>query len=348
MNIALLSHNGNFEGAPIMLSILAKELQNHGHTCTVALAETGLLERRLDKHNIPHTVFHNLFKHPANYLNHYKPDLAIINTILGFRAVEECKKTGVPVIWIIHESDMIFLKRGVTHEHFAMADAIVFPSEYAKAQYKQFDTGNFHVIHNGIAIDHVTAFQNTHTKEDLRKQYNIPFDASVFLSVGTHHALKGFETIVDAGTQLIKKHPERNIHYIIAGSIPSAKEQAEADALLRKVWDSGTRNVMHMYADFPNIYDLFGLSDYYLCASALETFPITILEAMAFQLPIIATNVGGIPEQVSNKTECILVKPKDVSGLSHTMESFMLRPEMAAKMSETALEKCIRMFGNYS
>jgi glycosyltransferase involved in cell wall biosynthesis len=341
MNIALFSHNGNLEGASLMLSGLATDLQAANHNCSLILATSGLLEKKI---TVQYNVVDAVYESPGYYLAHNKPDLAIVNTILGFRIVEECKKYGIPVLWIIHESDTTFLQKGITKKHFEMANAVIFPSKFTKEQYADFDTGNFRTVFNGIDTESITSFKDTHSKEALRAQYNIPHDASVFLSVGTHHALKGFETVVDASTHLIQKHPEHNIHCIIAGRIPGAKEQAEADALLRKSWDSDTRSSLHMYAEFPNIYDLFCLSDFYICASNLETFPLTILEAMAFQLPIIATNVGGIPEQISDTSEGLLIQPKNVHALSEAMDACISNPEMANYMGSLAHAKCMKQF----
>ena len=78
-----------------------------------------------------------------------------------------------------------------------------------------------------------------------------------------------------------------------------------------------------------NIADIFVLPSYY------EGLPTVVLEAMASQLPIVASNVGGVP-YIINKYKCgILVSPGDVKGLANALieliENRKLRKEMALR-----------------
>jgi len=344
MNIYLCSHNGNLEGAPVMLATLAKQLLKHNHRCHMLLPSSGLLEERLVQAHIPYTIEEHLLSNASNLFRRGKPDLVVANTILAFRIVEKCHAEGIPVLWIVHESDPLYLKQDITQAHFHMANAVVFPSNYARKQYEKFDAGHFHVIPNGIDIRELHTYQLRNKKSDLRDQYNIPGDAMVFLSIGTHHPLKGFDIFIKSGIHVIKQHPEKNIHCIVAGGIHSAVQQADVDALLQKAWNHGIRNRIHIFADFPMIYDLYGLSDCYICASTLETFPMTILEAMAFGLPIIASDVGGIPEQITDNTDGFLVKPQNTNDLVNAMNKVLSEEEHARRIGDAAYKKCTSTF----
>jgi len=341
MNIHLYSHNGNVEGAPIMLSILAQELQKKGHLCHMILNAPGILEGVLKNMSVHYSIALDHFSDPSLLFTHEKPDLIIVNTILGFHIVEEAKNSNIPVLWIIHESDKAFLENGVEAAHFQSANAVIFPSEFTHALYAEFDTGNFHVIHNGLPVDRIQSFTETHTKEALRKQYNIPLDATVFLSVGTHQELKGHDRFVEASIKLMKKYPQKNIHCIVAGSIPSAFHQEITDSLLKTAWKYNVRKNVHVYGDFPLIYDLYALSDFYVCASDMETFPMTVLEAMAFRLPTVACNVGGIPEQITEPCEGILVTPHSVEALAEGMDTLLDNTAQTELIRDTAQTKIL-------
>ena len=166
----------------------------------------------------------------------------------------------------------------------------------------------------------------------------------MFLSVGIHDPLKGFSTCVQSTIALIEQNPDANIHLVIAGGIRNPEQQMNADKLLQAAWKHNVRNRIHVYADFPQINDLFGLADCYLCASALETFPLTILEAMAFNLPIIASNTGGIPEQITDRIDGILIKPQNKKQLTAAMQNILSNPEVALSLGDAAHKTCTKAF----
>ena len=66
----------------------------------------------------------------------------------------------------------------------------------------------------------------------------------------------------------------------------------------------------------------------------LENAPMSVLEAMAAGAPVIASDIGGIPEQVSNGAEGFLVPPHDVPALSTAMARLQADPELARRMGE--------------
>ena len=76
------------------------------------------------------------------------------------------------------------------------------------------------------------------------------------------------------------------------------------------------------------VYEKLGLADLFLLPSDLESFGLAALEAMACEVPVIATNVGGVPEVVEHGVDGYLVEPRDVDSrraLCHR-DSFARRP----------------------
>jgi glycosyltransferase involved in cell wall biosynthesis len=76
-------------------------------------------------------------------------------------------------------------------------------------------------------------------------------------------------------------------------------------------------------------------------ASVREASPNVILEAMAMELPVVASRVGGIPELVEHGTTGLLFEPGDASelaaGLIHLLGDEHLRREMGAKAREKVI-----------
>ena len=78
-------------------------------------------------------------------------------------------------------------------------------------------------------------------------------------------------------------------------------------------------------------------ADVFILPSYNEGLPLSILEAMAWQLPIITTPVGGIPEVIVSQDNGLLINPGDVQALSHAMQSLVENEEF-----RLALGKCSR------
>ena len=68
--------------------------------------------------------------------------------------------------------------------------------------------------------------------------------------------------------------------------------------------------------------------------SLTEGQPLSILEALSYGMPVIATNVGGIPDIIVNKENGFLIAPKSASELSDRMAYFMDQPASISQISE--------------
>ncbi len=85
------------------------------------------------------------------------------------------------------------------------------------------------------------------------------------------------------------------------------------------------------------VYEKLGLADLFLLPSQLESFGLAALEAMACEVPVIATNVGGLPEVVEHGVDGYLVEPGDVKALPGRMRlRFCARADRGREMGHTA------------
>ena len=73
------------------------------------------------------------------------------------------------------------------------------------------------------------------------------------------------------------------------------------------------------FVDDETLKKFYSLSDVYVCPSRLEGFGLTILEAMAVKIPVIATNVGSIPELIKDGYNGLLVEKDNINELSSTI-----------------------------
>jgi L-malate glycosyltransferase len=84
------------------------------------------------------------------------------------------------------------------------------------------------------------------------------------------------------------------------------------------------------------IHEKLGLADLFLLPSTLESFGLAALEAMACEVPVIATNVGGVPEVIENGVDGYLVEPGDVVSAAKYAVEILSRADRGRAMGQQA------------
>jgi L-malate glycosyltransferase len=82
------------------------------------------------------------------------------------------------------------------------------------------------------------------------------------------------------------------------------------------------------------VYDILGVGDLFLLPSDSESFGLAALEAMACEVPVLASNVGGIPEVVTHGVDGYLFEPRDVETASQFALEILSRPDHGRAMGE--------------
>ena len=106
------------------------------------------------------------------------------------------------------------------------------------------------------------------------------------------------------------------------------------DQLERFVRDERLESVVFVEKT-PDVYEYFRMSDVFVCASRNESLPLVVLEAMAFGLPIVSTDVFGVPEAVAHEREALLVGPGDAAALAAGVRRVLGDPPLAARLGAT-------------
>ncbi len=143
-------------------------------------------------------------------------------------------------------------------------------------------------------------------------------DAADFLFVGELRHLKGVDVLIDALAEIVRERPVRAV---IVGGGPDAqifKDRAAAAGLAEAVRFPGPMPAR----------EAFKLGRVLVVPSRAESFPYIVLEAGAAGLPMLASNVGGIPEIVAG-TRNTLLPPQDVSALAAAMRDALQNPDEA-------------------
>ncbi len=231
------------------------------------------------------------------------------------------RELNLPAVWQLHEQTSLPEDLPAT---------VLLPSE-SKRTIKH---DRLRVLPAAVDLAEIKLFKQTNSPIDLRAKYGIKRTASVITIVGPTIERKGQKLFVDAALELLKRHPEAELEFFVVG----AREGSYLQEIKNKIQDS---NHFHLVeeeesptAHFPYIW----ISDVCVSCSTEETFPLAILEAMAFKKAVIGTRVFSINEIIQDGDNGFLVNLNDLTDLADKMATIALDRDYAEALGRDGLE----------
>lgn len=181
-----------------------------------------------------------------------------------------------------------------------------------------------HRIGNGIPL---ASFEGSGKHRlSVRARQKWSAETFVFGCVARLAPSKDHETLLNAFAKASSS--EKRLRLVLVGDGPLRAELERAVAQLNL---SGN---VEMLGERDDVYDLLPAFDAFVLASRNEGLPMTLLEAMAARLPVVATSVGGIPEVVLPDETGILVEPESPDELAHAMLTLFQQPDLRRRIRE--------------
>lgn len=164
---------------------------------------------------------------------------------------------------------------------------------------------------------------------------------SLVLYSGRIEYVKGIIHLVQSVKQVVNGFTDA--HFVIAGVIHNPKLEKELDGILcDEVIRSHVSFLGHVQWD--DLAQLYKQASVFVMPSYYETFGISVLEAMAFGLPVIATTAGGLPEVVENEVTGILVPPRDHIALGNAIIRLLKDSDMRFRMGQAGRKRVMEHF----
>ncbi len=152
------------------------------------------------------------------------------------------------------------------------------------------------------------------------------------LFVGRLHRVKGVDVLIEAMGKVVESEAVE-LRVVGTGDEEEKLKRMVADKEIEdRVSFLGKKTGMELQG-------LMGQAEILILPSRSEAFPMTIVESLAAGTPVIASNVGGIPEVIRNGKEGILVEPRDPDGLADAIIELMQNPGKRKKMAENARKR---------
>lgn len=189
------------------------------------------------------------------------------------------------------------------------------------------------VVRNGIEVDR---FAVTDKRGSIRSSLSVKENDFVFGNIGRLHRQKGQTILLRAFQKVVDQHSNTWLWLIGDGELRNGLELlAGRLGIAERVRFLGGRK---------DVADLLPALDVFVLPSLWEGQPIALLEAMAAGVPVVASNVDGIPEVVENGTSGLLVDVNSVNSLASSMSTLMANSQLRSTLAHNGRERIVKQF----
>lgn len=323
--ILFISNDGGYTGAPIFLVKLIKHLRAHADIqLSVLFVKPGPLIATVvnegvsvvtsEKSLLGISRFAKLHRRLSHYFRYckllllYRPNLVYSNTIVNFGEVILAGCLGIPVLLHMHEGSIITKEyRFRLRLSCFFANEIITGSEYVAKVLKEVTGRNGIVIYNGLyQLDCVF---------DKKTELRNPVLLGI---IGTVVHNKGQKVVIQAVEILAKKG--RAIKLKIAGAVG---DKLYFDDIVEMTKNGVLNYCVDFLGPVANSSEFISSVDIVVVPSFDEALPTVILEAFSLGIPVVASNVGGIPEIIQDGVNGFLFDKGNSIMLADCLESII-------------------------
>src|SRR5204862_319969 len=134
-------------------------------------------------------------------------------------------------------------------------------------------------------------------------------DEKIVIHVSNFRPVKRVPAVVDVFARICRGTPAR---LLMVGDGP------DLDEAMQRARSLGVSDQVNFLGEQDSVLPLLSVSDVFLLPSAQESFGLAALEAMACDVPVVASRVGGLPEVIAHGTSGFLHEPGDLDGMAES------------------------------
>ncbi len=200
------------------------------------------------------------------------------------------------------------------------------------------------VIHNGIKPEEYEFLSREEARKAISHQLSAISRLEAWLpsevwvgTIGEFTRNKGYKFLIDAVKKLSAVCSR--LSAVLIGFDGGKKKDLES-----RIKNGELSDKVFLVEDMPDAAKYLKAFDIFVLPSLKEGLPYVLLEAGLAGLPIVASNVGGIPEIIENEKTGILTRPANADELANAIKKLIENPEMRNKLSTATREKILQDF----
>jgi N-acetyl-alpha-D-glucosaminyl L-malate synthase BshA len=343
-----------YGGSGVVATELGKELASRGHDVhfiSYALPIRLTMDDNIFFHEVE-VLSYPLFEYPpydlvlatkmAEVMTRYDLDLlhvhyAIPHSISAYLAKMMLTDRKIPFVTTLHGTDITLVGNDrsylpITRFGIERSDSVTAVSEYLKQRtIDEFQISReIEVIPNFVDCD----VYDRADDPELRKRFAEPGEG-ILIHISNFRPVKRVEDVIGIFSAVRKKCRARLLMVGDGPERPKAEWLANTQGVGEDVLFLGKQNDMAK---------LLSIADILLLPSELESFGLVALEAMACEVPVVATRVGGLPEVVRDATDGFLCPLGDVPAMAEACLRMLENPALRAEMGQSARVHARREF----
>lgn len=335
-------------GSETILAYITKNLAPDRFRAIACLIEKGWLTGHLDELGVKYVIIENKRSYDPIFLANLvklirKEKINLVHShefFTNFYGSVAARITGIPMIGTIHGKGYFTEKKSRIIAYKAaikLCTRMIAVSEdlrsYLIRELNLRKSNKIMTIYNGIDLK---KYRTLTPDRELRRKLSIPEEAVIAGTVGSLFKVKGIEYLLEAVKEVIGEFPKFRL--VIAG------EGHEGENLKRLAFSLGIQDYVLFLGFRDDIPQLLNMFDFYVCSSISEGMSLSILEAMAVARPVVATDVGGNPELVTQGDNGFLLPARDPHALAEMMKTLIRANDLRVKMGIKGKEKAQRYF----
>lgn len=300
------------------------------------LASRGVPTRRVV---VPHRAYHTEVRRLGEVLREAAPDLVHTH---GYRADVVaggvCRWLGLPTVSTVHGFTGGDLKNRLYEwlqcrslRGFGAVVAVAEPIRRALLD-RGVPGSRVHLVRNAW-----TGTEPLLDREEARARLGLSPDAFVLGWVGRLSPEKGPHDFL-AAVAGVEDTGGRGVEASVVGAGPLEEDVRRA----ARAMDGARRAVVHGFV--PDAAAIYRAFDVFVLSSRTEGTPVSLFEAMAAGVPVVATRVGGVPDVVRHEREALLVPPGEPGRLSEAVSRLRGDEALGAALARRARRRLERQF----
>ncbi len=256
---------------------------------------------------IPHAVCAILAKQMA------RRDVKIVTTLHGtdITVLGYDESLSDSIRFGIEESDIV---TAVSHSLIMETNDLIKPNKRIEAIYNFVDERVYHKV----SSDH------------LRNEYGISSNEKIIIHVSNFRAVKRVSDVVKSFAKIVDQIPAK---LLLVGDGPDISH------INRLAEELHIRNHVLFLGKQDNLEELYSISDLMLLLSEKESFGLVALEAMACGVPVIGTNVGGIPEVITDGETGYICELGDIDSIVEKAVHLLTEEKLHHRFSQHSIQK---------
>ncbi|HEX7151146.1 MAG TPA: N-acetyl-alpha-D-glucosaminyl L-malate synthase BshA [Thermoanaerobaculia bacterium] len=260
---------------------------------------------------------------------------AIPHAISAHLAKQILANQKLKVVTTLHGTDITLVGRDPSYLPITKFGIEVSDGVTAVSQWLKRETAQNFATDKAIEVipNFVDPQRFRRTDQAYCRQFGAPGD-KLLCHVSNFRPVKRIMDVVEVFERVAREVPSR---LLMVGDGP---DRSRAEAYCR---DHGLRDRVIFIGSVPNLEEIVGSTDLFLLPSDAESFGMAALEALACEVPVIATRAGGLPEVVDDGETGFLLPVADVDGMAaraiEILRDDALRKKMGARGRELAIER---------